>query len=157
MATNLRYVSLKLSQAAHEAAAALSSATSSLPEALQRGMEVSRGWALACKGGCGASSLAAAALLPCWLNERRLAVSSSGSAVLSCGLQRRQHQAGGERSSQLGREPAPPPLMFGAALHSSQPALLPSPFPGLPPAADERDDDHGSSHGAHPQPLSRQV
>ena len=40
MATNLRYVSLKLSQAAHEAAAALSSATSSLPEALQRGLEV---------------------------------------------------------------------------------------------------------------------
>ncbi len=40
MATNLRYVSLKLSQAAQEAAAALSSATASLPEALQRGMEV---------------------------------------------------------------------------------------------------------------------
>lgn len=39
-ATNLRYVSLKLSQAAHEAAAALSSATASLPEALQRGLEV---------------------------------------------------------------------------------------------------------------------
>lgn len=41
-ATNLRYVSLKLSQAAQEAAAALSSATASLPEALQRGMEAFR-------------------------------------------------------------------------------------------------------------------
>ncbi|PRW05766.1 mitochondrial inner membrane protease subunit 2-like [Chlorella sorokiniana] len=41
-ATNLRYVSLKLSQAAQEAAAALSSATASLPEAVHRGLEAFR-------------------------------------------------------------------------------------------------------------------
>ncbi|KAL4440610.1 hypothetical protein ABPG75_003611 [Micractinium tetrahymenae] len=37
-----RYLGLKLAQAAHEAAAALSSATSSLPEALSRGLEAYR-------------------------------------------------------------------------------------------------------------------
>ena len=38
-ATNLRYQVVKLAQAAQEAAAALSSATASLPEALQRGLD----------------------------------------------------------------------------------------------------------------------
>lgn len=41
-ATNLRYLSLKVAQAVHEAAAALTSATASVPEALARGLEVFR-------------------------------------------------------------------------------------------------------------------
>ncbi|KAI3431274.1 hypothetical protein D9Q98_004335 [Chlorella vulgaris] len=39
---SMRYTALKLVQGAHEAAAALSSATASLPEAIQRGMEAYR-------------------------------------------------------------------------------------------------------------------
>lgn len=87
MATNLRYVSLKLSQAAHEAAAALSSATSSLPEALQRGMEVSRGWTLACKGG--GAGRAALRLLDCRRAGSMSAASLSRSTSCRDGSTRR--------------------------------------------------------------------
>lgn len=40
--TNLRYLGLKLATAVHEAAAALGSATASLPEAAARGLEAWR-------------------------------------------------------------------------------------------------------------------
>jgi hypothetical protein len=132
--TSLRYMGLKVAQAAHEAAAALSSATSSLPDALARGVEAYRARLTA------TIFIAGAAMAPT-LNTKatRCAGRQAGGGA---GRRRRRRLLGqapavmallvGQKGKNLGGMPPAPPLTSACV---APPAALPALHAAASPTA----------------------